>query len=161
MCWKKMHFLLLLLFLFFLFFFAFSRATPAAYGGSQARGLIGVVAVGLHHSSQQHQILNPLTCNLMVPGQIHFCWATTGTPTDLFLSKVHVYWTIDLRELKWKHESIDCPPFPHSWFPPLKATFSNACLCPHISKQQAYIRISWFFLPGFDASYWLSIRLFA
>ena len=26
------------------------RATPMAYGGSQARGLIGAVAAGLHHS---------------------------------------------------------------------------------------------------------------
>ena len=30
--------------------FAFSRATPAAYGGSQARGLIGAVAAGLRQS---------------------------------------------------------------------------------------------------------------
>ena len=39
----------------------------------------------LHHSSQQRQILNPLseardrTDNLMVPSWIHFCCATTGT----------------------------------------------------------------------------------
>ena len=39
----------------------------------------------LHHSSQQRQILNPLseardgTCNLMVPSWIHFCCTTTGT----------------------------------------------------------------------------------
>jgi len=32
------------------FFFGFSRATPAAYGGSQARGLIGAVATGLCQS---------------------------------------------------------------------------------------------------------------
>ena len=31
-------------------FFAFSRAAPAAYGGSQARGLIGAVATGLRQS---------------------------------------------------------------------------------------------------------------
>ena len=40
-------------FVFFCFFFclfAFSRATPAEYGGSQARGLIRAVAAGLHHS---------------------------------------------------------------------------------------------------------------
>ena len=39
-------------FLFFLFFclFAFSRAAPVAYGGSQARGLIGAVAAGLCQS---------------------------------------------------------------------------------------------------------------
>ena len=34
----------------FFFFFAFSRAVPMAYGGSQARGLIGAVAAGLHHN---------------------------------------------------------------------------------------------------------------
>ena len=32
------------------FFFVFSRATPEAYGDSQARGLIGVVATGLRQS---------------------------------------------------------------------------------------------------------------
>ena len=32
------------------FFFCLFRATPMAYGGSQARGQIGVVAAGLHHS---------------------------------------------------------------------------------------------------------------
>ena len=37
-------------FLFVCLFFAFSRATPEAYGGSQARGLIGAVATDLHHS---------------------------------------------------------------------------------------------------------------
>ena len=31
-------------------FFVFSRASPAAYEGSQARGLIGAVAAGLHQS---------------------------------------------------------------------------------------------------------------
>ena len=38
------------LFYFFIFIFClfvFSRAAPAAYGGSQARGLIGAVAAGL------------------------------------------------------------------------------------------------------------------
>ena len=37
-------------FLGFFFFLSFFRATPAAYGGSQARGLIGAVAAGLRHS---------------------------------------------------------------------------------------------------------------
>ena len=31
-------------------FFVFSRAALTAYGGSQARGLIGAVAIGLHQS---------------------------------------------------------------------------------------------------------------
>ena len=70
------------------------RAAPAAYGGSQARGLIGAVATGLlqshsnagselsrvcdlHHSLQQRRVLNPRreakdqTRNLMVPSRIH------------------------------------------------------------------------------------------
>ena len=33
------------------YFIAFFRAAPAAYGGSQARGSIRAVAVGLHHSN--------------------------------------------------------------------------------------------------------------
>ena len=64
-------------FLFFIFcLFVFSGAAPVAYGGSQARGLIGAVAAGLRHSSWQCQILNPLceardqTWNLMVPHRI-------------------------------------------------------------------------------------------
>jgi len=56
--------------------FAFSRTAPVAYGASQARGLIRTVAAGLHHSSQQRRILNPLsktrdqTHNLVVPSRI-------------------------------------------------------------------------------------------
>ena len=32
------------------YFFGFSKATPTACGGSQARGQVGAVATGLHHS---------------------------------------------------------------------------------------------------------------
>ena len=46
-------------FLFLFFWFFLFRATPEAYRGSQSRGLIGTIAAGLHHSSQQCQILNP------------------------------------------------------------------------------------------------------
>ena len=35
---------------FFFFFFLLFRATPVAYGGSQARGQIGVTAASLYHS---------------------------------------------------------------------------------------------------------------
>ena len=58
-----------------IFFFCLLRAAPAAYGGSQARGLIRAVAAGLrqshsktrsepsvcdlHHNSRQCRILNP------------------------------------------------------------------------------------------------------
>ena len=34
----------------FFFFFVFSKATPTAYGTSQARGLIGAPVASLHHS---------------------------------------------------------------------------------------------------------------
>ena len=34
----------------FFFFFCLSRAAPAAYGGSQPRGLIGAVAAALRQS---------------------------------------------------------------------------------------------------------------
>jgi len=37
-------------FFLFIYLFIFSRAAPGAYGGSQARGIIGAVAAGLHHS---------------------------------------------------------------------------------------------------------------
>ena len=38
-----------ILFYFFIFF-VFSRATPVAHGGSQARGLIRAIVAGLHQS---------------------------------------------------------------------------------------------------------------
>ena len=83
--------------LFFFLSFCLSRAAPTAYGGSQARDLIGAVAAGLchshsnagsvlclwpNHSPWQHQILNPLseardrTWILMDASR----WATVGTP---------------------------------------------------------------------------------
>ena len=40
----------MLLFLFIYLFLSFFRATPAAYGGSQARGQMGATAAGLRHS---------------------------------------------------------------------------------------------------------------
>ena len=46
------YFILFFCFLLFYFFclFAISRADPVAYGGSQARGRIGAIVAGLHHS---------------------------------------------------------------------------------------------------------------
>ena len=66
-------------------------AAPGAYGGSHARGLIRAVAAGLHHSSQQHWILHPLSeardpaHNLMVPSWIRFPCTMMGTPECVFL----------------------------------------------------------------------------
>ena len=67
-----MHIYVCMYIVFYLSFCLFSRATPAAYGGSQARGLIRAVAYAraiatprricdLHHSSRQCWILNPLS----------------------------------------------------------------------------------------------------
>ena len=78
-----------------LFFFLLFRTEPAAYGGSQDRGLIATTAIttwdpsqvwDLHHSWRQCWIPNPLdeardqTCILMDTSQIHFRCATVGTP---------------------------------------------------------------------------------
>ena len=88
---SKFHFSFLSILLFCL-----SRSAPATYGRSQARGQIGAVAAGLHHSSQQRQILNPLNkardgaCVLMYASQIPFCWATTGTFKFLFLKNMYI-----------------------------------------------------------------------
>ena len=47
------NFLIFIFINFFFGLFVFSRAAPAAYGGSQARGLIGAVATGLTPEPQQ------------------------------------------------------------------------------------------------------------
>ena len=98
--WKTKGGFLLLLLLFFFF-----RDAPIAYGGSQATGqnielyLLAYATTtetqnpsytcNLHHSSQQYRIFNPLsrardwTHVLMDTSQIHFGWATVGTPGKL------------------------------------------------------------------------------
>ena len=64
-------------------FFCHFRATPEAYRGSQAGGLVGAVAAGLLQPLQC-QNLNPLskardqTRNLRVSSQIHFFCARKG-----------------------------------------------------------------------------------
>ena len=93
--WVTSAFWSLVFFFFFLslsfFFFWLYRATPVAYGGSQARGHIGAAAASLHPSSWQCRILNPLseardgTWIPMDASQIHFCRATSGTPLFCFL----------------------------------------------------------------------------
>ena len=83
-------------------FFLLFRATPMAYGGSQARSLIKATAAPLHQShnntkSEPHlrptpqlsATLDPSPTergqgsnhNLIVPSQVHFCCAMMGTPS--------------------------------------------------------------------------------
>ena len=75
-------------------FFFFLRAAATTYGGSRARGRIGAIAAGLHHSSHPHRVLNPLseardrTHILMVPSRIRFHCATMRTPLAGFLENV-------------------------------------------------------------------------
>ena len=87
---------------FILFYFLLFRAAPRAYGNSQARGQIRVIAASLYHSSQQRQILNPLsqarywTRNLIVTSRMRFHCATTETPGSYILNmpiKVLPQWT--------------------------------------------------------------------
>ena len=74
----------------FISFFLLFRAALTAYGGSQDRGWIGPAAAGLHCSSQQCWIPNPLseardwTYIFMDASQIRFHWAMMGTPLILF-----------------------------------------------------------------------------
>ena len=100
---------------------------------SQARGLIGAVNDGLckshsnrdpsriwdpHHSSWQRWVLNPLskvrdwTRNLIVPSQIRFRCATTGTPRKLSLTVILTLYVIPLfAKHKYKHFNIlECHP---------------------------------------------------
>ena len=70
-----------------------SEVQPPAYTRATATRDPSRVC-NLHHSSQQHWILNPLreardrTCNLMVLRLVNHC-ATTGTPPLTFLSRSH------------------------------------------------------------------------
>ena len=77
-----------------------------AYGGFQARSQIRAVAADLHHSSQQCQILNPLskatdrTHDLMVPRQNYFRCAMMGTPFSfLALEIFRVIFEMHLEEV--------------------------------------------------------------
>ena len=69
-----------------------------AYGSSQARGPIRAAAAGLHDSSVQGQIFNPLneardrTHLLMETSRVHFRCATMGTPPS-FLKRL-TWWNL-------------------------------------------------------------------
>ena len=70
------------------FLFSLFRATPGAYGGSQARGLNWSYSCQPEPQPQQCCILNPLneardrTHILMGTSQIHFCCTTMRTPLE-------------------------------------------------------------------------------
>ena len=49
-CLQETHFIIFFKLLLLFFVFCLFRAAPMAYAGSQARGLIGAIAAGLHQS---------------------------------------------------------------------------------------------------------------
>ena len=95
---------LFFLFCFALFCFCLLRVAPLVYGSSLAKGEIRAAVVlacatatptqdlscicNLHQSSQQCQILNPLseasvwTCVLMDTSWVPYCWALMGTAKE-------------------------------------------------------------------------------
>ena len=103
------------------FFFGLSRAAPAAYGSSQARGWIRATAASLQpqlmpmqdpnyicdlrHSSCQRRIPNSLseardqTRVLMDTSWVHYRWATMGTPEPSFKG-LTVRW-VGRQGLRW------------------------------------------------------------
>ena len=72
----------------FILFFAVFRAAPAAYRGSQAKGLIGATAAGLHHS---HSNVGSLT---------H--WSRPGIEPSTSWFLVGFVSTAPWRELPWQ-----------------------------------------------------------
>ena len=93
----------ILFFFFFFFLLLVFRAAGSTQGSSQAgvklelqqtayttvTAMLDPIHIcSLHHSSRQHQILNPLnkaraqTRILMDTSQVCYCWGTMGTPTS-------------------------------------------------------------------------------
>ena len=116
---------------FFILFYCLFKATPEAYGNSQARGPVRAAAASLCHSHSnsrsepclrptpqrtQRWILNPLsgardqTCILMDTSQICSCCPTTGTPCFFnrkMISDVIVYESVCIYEsFKGKNLSL-------------------------------------------------------
>ena len=113
--------------LFYLFLPFFFRATPEAFGSSQARGQIGTIAAGLphspsnqdpsrvcnlQHSSQKCRILNPLskvrdrTHIFMDTSWICFPCTITGTPWVPFNDENLYYQTLAQNKLCLQHKSL-------------------------------------------------------
>ena len=80
-----------------MFAFFFFRATPMVYGSFQARSPIRAAASGLHHSSQQCQVLNPLsrarngTHILMDTSWVHNLLGHNGNSRSLLFNNIAPY----------------------------------------------------------------------
>ena len=110
----------------FVLFYSFFRVAPAAYGSSLSSWLNWGCSCQPTPSSQQCQILNPLsmardqTCILMGASQIHFHWTMIGTPhlsfchTLIFgqwLQLVKPTWSQVAKKPSWygSQESVSVP----------------------------------------------------
>ena len=125
----KLHTIWFQLFL-FVCLFAF-RAAPAAYGGYQARGLIGATVAGLHHSHS--------TC----PSCVHLVSSTctpcayrvyTTHPTICPSCVHHVSNSCLLVSPHVHHVSITCPPCAH-YISTSCPDLSHICYLHHSSWQ--------------------------
>ena len=82
--------------------FCLFRAISVACGSSQAEGWIGAIAAGLHHSSWQCWILNPLskardrTCILVDMSQVCYRWATCELQENRILCYMCFYFVLTL-----------------------------------------------------------------
>ena len=96
-----------LILLLFFFFFCLFRATPTAYGGSQARGQIGAAATGLRHSHSNAGSLTDWARPGIEPESpwmlVRFAnrWALMGTPDITVVTLLWVFvgssrWVITL-----------------------------------------------------------------
>ena len=117
----------------------------------------------LHHSSWQCQILNPLseardwTGVLMDPSQIHFCWATMGTPQALVFQRNEESPSDEQEHFRMSH---DCPASTRNLSVILKVErpeSSYVCtqtLCPSLPPFlfPSCLPPSLFFLPSFFPS---------
>ena len=87
-----------------------SELQPPAYARATATSDLSRVC-NLHHSSQQCWILNPLseardrTWVLMDASQIHFHWATTGTPLILYFEHIS-HWQDEIGYLENSCQSL-------------------------------------------------------
>ena len=106
------------LFFFFCLFFAISRAAPAAYGGSQARGRIGAVATGLRQSQSNagsEPRLQPTPQLMAAPdrqpteqGQGPNPQPHSTLPQHLKNSHTQTHKHSHAKQWKYKHESFLC-----------------------------------------------------
>ena len=165
--------------LFIYLFVCLFRATPTAYGGSQARGQIGAVTAGLCHShsntgSEPHlwptpqlmvtSIPNLLskardrTFILMDASQIYFHWAMMGIPQShnfwiKEFTQEFLLWLSGLRTQHSVHEDLCSIPGLFQWVKDLRLPQSAAYIA-----DVAWIQYCCGCGVGWLLQFWFSLR---